>query len=308
MSHERAQIFRSLCLLQQSGVTIDRSLELLGRQFADRPAGLSLCKAANVLRSGGSLAQAARAGEGLFTSYHQALMGLGEKSGNLDGSLATLAQHEERSQELRGRLLAQLTYPALVFLFMLGFMLVGGPWLLSKVVPWFVFPAVLIAGLCGAALAYVGRHRLANLAPVRRLQRNLATAQFLGNWSGLLEQGVPLLTSLQLAAHASLDPKCRQAITQIIERLRAGQDLAGCFESSDYFAPLVKGTVKAGLECGRLAGMLRALVHIYEIEMNSALEAITALLGPILMMLMGALLMIFLWFTAGPMIRLAGSL
>lgn len=308
MSFERAQIFRSLCLLQQSGVTIDRSLELLGRQFAHRPAGAWLARAANVLRSGGSLTQAARASQELFSSYHQALIGLGEKSGSLDGSLATLAQHEERGQELRQRLLAQLTYPALVFLFMLGFMLVGGPLLLGRVLPWYLLPTLMLSGLCLGVTLYRQRQRIMDCGPLRRLLRNWATAQFLGNWSGLLEQGVPLLTSLQLGAHASQDPACRRAVTEIIERLRAGQSLEACFQNSQYFSPLVKGAVKAGLECGRLPGLLRALVQIYEIEINSALEAVTALLSPFAMLLMGAILMVFLWFTATPMIRLAASL
>ncbi len=308
MSLERAQIFRSLCLLQESGMTIDRSLELLGQQFAHQTAGKCLCRAANVLRGGGSLTQATRASKGLFTNYHQALICLGENSGNLDGSLATLAQHEERSLELRGQLLAQLTYPALVFLFLLGFMLIGGPLLLAKTVPWFVFPGVFVALLSVASVVYLARRQVMNFPPLRRLRRNLATAHFLGSWSGLLEQGVPLLGSLQLAGHVSSDQECRQAVAEIIEKLKVGHELAVCFQSSDYFSVLVKGTVSAGLECGRLPALLRALVQIYEVELNAALQSVTALLGPIVMLLMGALLMAFLWFTAAPMLRLAANL
>ena len=299
MRWERAQLFRSLSLLQASGVRLDRSLDLLGRQRKD---GYPLLRAAAVLRCGGSLTAALRDSQGLFTSYHQAVLQLGEKSGNLDECFGYLAGHEESSERLRQKVVAELTYPGLVLACLLLMVSIMGPLLLGWS-PWVLGLALLPALLAKPALRLAGRS-----APVRRLQRVCATSRFLSCWASLLQQGIALPTSLQLAAHASDQPRCREAITQILEGLRAGGDLPECFRAESYFDPLVAGTIAAGLECGSLDRLLQPLVELYEVELENSLKALTALLSPLCMLLIGGLLMLFLLTSVAPLLRLAAQL
>ncbi|MBN9420234.1 hypothetical protein ABS71_17200 [bacterium SCN 62-11] len=299
MKWQRAQLFRSLSLLQSSGVRLDRALDLLGRQL---PSGYPLLRAAAILRSGGGLAQALRDSDGLFSSYHQAVIQLGEKSGKLDDCFTYLAVHEESSQRLRQKIVAELTYPGLVFGCLLAMALVMGPLLLSWS-PWIL----LLVPLLVACRVPAGR-RLRASGPARRLAKVWATSHFLSCWGSLLQQGIALPMSLQLAAHASPEPECRAAVTRILEALRAGCDLPDCFRGCGYFSPLVVGTIAAGLECGSLDQLLKPLVDLYEVELETSLKAMTALLSPLCMLLIGGLLMLFLVTSVGPLLRLAAQL
>lgn len=299
MRWQRAQLFRSLSLLQSSGVGLDRSLDLLGRQL---PSGYPLLHAAAILRSGGSLAQALRESDGLFTSYHRALLQLGEKAGTLDDCFTYLAVHEESSERLRQKMISELTYPVLVLGCLLTMTFLMGPLLLS----W--SPATLLLLPLLALCRNQALRGLRSSGPARRLTKVWATARFLSCWGSTLRQGITLPVSLQLSAHASSEPDCRAAITRILEGLRAGCDLPECFRTSHYFSPLVAGTIAAGLECGSLDRLLTPLVELYEVELETSLKAVTALLCPLCMLLIGGLLMIFLVTSVAPLLHLAAGL
>lgn len=299
MKWQRAQLFRSLSLLQSSGVCLDRSLDLMGRQLES---GYPLRRAAAVLRCGGSLAQALRDCDGIFSSYHQAVLQLGEKSGTLDDCFGYLADHEESSERLRQRVVAELTYPCLVFGCLLLMALLLGPTLLSWS-PWILLAAPLLVWVRKPAWRW-----FQDRAPLRRLRKVWATSRFLSCLGRLLEQGIALPTSLQLAAHASPEPACRAAIMRILQGLQAGGELSECFRQCGYFSPMVAGTIAAGLECGSLDQMLRPLVQLYEVELETSLKAVASLLGPLCMLVIGGLLMLFLVTSVAPLLRLADQL
>lgn len=298
MKWERAQMFRSLSLLQSSGVRLDCSLDLVASQMRN---GYPLYRAAAVLRCGGSLSQALRESPSLFSSYHRAVIQLGEKSGNLDRCLEYLAQHEESSSQLRQKVTAELTYPCLVMAGLLAMVVLMAPWLRLPLWP---------LGLLGVGLAglWSRRRRLPKPAAWIRFRKCWATSRFLSCWGSLLEQGIPMLTSLQLCAHASPEGDCRAAIGRIEEGLRAGQDLPACVRACGYFSPLVVGAVAAGLECGSLDRLLKPLVELYELELETSLKGVVALLNPICMLVVGLLLMVFLASSVAPLMRLAAQL
>jgi len=307
MKRQRCQLFRSLSLLQASGFCLDRSLDLMGRQLGH---GMALRKAAAILRSGGSLGQALRDADGFFSSYHQAVIHLGESSGTLDHCFEYLARHEESSSRLRQKIQAQLIYPGLVLAALMLVVLVLGPWLLSHLqLPfntfWLLLPAALVPALLSRPAV---RGRLVRWGPLGRLRKVWATSRFLSCWGDLLEQGTPMLQSLQLTAHANPDPECQAAVHLILERLRAGGDLCECFEGCGYFGPVVTGTVVAGLECGSLDRLLRPLVELYEVELDTSLEAVASLLCPLCMLAVGALLLVFLMASAGPLLKMVSQL
>lgn len=307
MSQQRCQLFRSLSLLQASGFCLDRSLDLMGRQLDH---GLALRKAAAILRSGGSLGQALRDADGFFSSYHQAVIHLGERSGTLDHCFEYLARHEESSSRLRQKIQAQLIYPGLVLGTLTLIVLILGPLLLSHLhLPFSLFWLLLPATAAPALLSRPAvRGRLARWGPVGRLRKVWATSRFLSCWGDLLEQGIPMLQSLQLTAHANPDAECRAAVHFILERLRAGGDLCEGFQSCGYFGPVVTGTIVAGLECGSLDQLIRPLVELYEVELDTSLEAVTSLLCPLCMLAVGGLLLVFLLASAGPLLKMASQL
>lgn len=298
MKWERAQIFRSLSLLQASGIRLDRSLELVASQLRQ---GYPLYRAASVLRCGGSLSQALRESPSFFSSYHRGIIQLGEKSGNLDSCLKYLAEYEETSSRLRQKIQAELTYPCLVMVCLLTIVLVLAPWLHLP-----LWPLGLLAG--GGALLWSRRKQLPAPGPWKRFRKSWATSRFLACWGSLLEQGFPMLTSLQLCAHASPEGECRAAIGLIEAGLRAGQELPACVRACGYFSPMVTGTVAAGLECGSLDRLLKPLVELYELELESDLKAVVSLLNPLCMLLVGLLLLAFLGSAVTPLLKLAAQL
>lgn len=308
----RSQVFRSLAIMQKAGLPLCASLDSLAIQFAGGPEREALEKMAMALRCGRGLRQSAGQATPLFDSYHQALLGVAEQTGDLAACLESLAVREESRQALRQRISAQLVYPVLVFSSMLLLAVVGLP-ILRSAVPNSGLPSpqalVMFLGLAALSLRSVRlRKLLYNLKPLRELRHKLATAHFLASWSGMLEQGIPLLLSLELAAHASQDPKCASALLAIAQSLRSGASLEQAFVRSPYFSPLVKGCVLGGMECGALPRFTRHLAELYELEVASAVESLVCLLAPFCLMFMGAALLLALLTTVQPLLNLAAQL
>lgn len=312
MMQERARLFRSLAVMQRAGLPLLQSLESLARQTIRPVTGQALERMLSALYRGASLRQATAAAAPLFDTFHQAVVALAEQTGDLGGCFEQLARREERRLALRQQIQGQLMYPLFVFASLLLFLLIGGP-LLGSALPGAKSPGVSL-WLGGAALiATFGRSgslraRVRDLKPVRELRKALATAHFLQTWSGMLEQGVPLLLSLKLSAHASEDPRCAAAILEVAESLRSGAGLSCAFARSHYFPPLVKGCVSAGEECGSLPRFAQHLAGLYEMQVLSAIDALLPLLAPACLLMMGLVLLGSLLSTLQPLLRLVAQL
>ncbi|MEW6279332.1 MAG: type II secretion system F family protein [Candidatus Eremiobacterota bacterium] len=334
-----AVFFRSLAVMFASGVTIDRALTLLSQQQADDPRMAQVAdNLAYLVRHGHSISGAMSRYPTVFSKMHFKLVQVGEATGNLEVILDQLSQYEEKRQAMTMKVKSALTYPAFLFgacclmLFILPPFMLGGIFefikssgaelpLVSKIVlgaamwmrtpAFYVCLALVLAGGFYAVRTVLTRptlrlklQRMALDTPhLGPMVRALGVGRFARAWSIQVTVGVAPVAALQLAAEASNDPCLETDIQASTANLRDGVSLEESLKAADYFPSLFVQMVAVGEESGSLDAMVARVALIYEQQVEHTLETLTALLEPMVMVVMGAIVGLIVVATMLPMMQ-----
>ncbi len=316
----RAAFMRSMATLVSAGIPLRRALDIAIAQCADGTFRESLRSVGCDLDAGVSLADAlARQPE--FPPIAAALVRAGERAGALDDAFSRLATWAERERSVRSRVQSALAYPALVSLAALAVLLLlvrqTAPALAAmfeqmnvpvpastRALLWLgragSSPRSWIVLACGApvflaaAVALARSRRLSSLresleltlpvfGTLRRKQVLAALARAL---SMLLYCGVELLDALENCDAIVSFAAYRAALTDVRSGLREGQPLSDRLDGA-LFDPLFINLVRVGEETGRLDALLSRLAEFYESDLDDALRALSSLLEPALILVLG---------------------
>jgi general secretion pathway protein F len=273
---------------------------------------------------GQSLSHGLAAFPGSFPQIYRALIEAGEQSGRLGDVLERLADYTENRESLRDKVMLAFIYPAIVTV--VAFAVVG--LLLVYVVPQVtrvfanlgqtlpLVTRILIAmsdfarasgafWLAGLVVAFVaGRLLLRDEARRRRwhgwllrlplagrLIRGVNAARFADTLGLLTASGVPLLASLQSAAAVVTNLPMRAAVEEAVRRVREGESLAPALGAAKLFPPLVIHLIASGEATGRLDTMLARAAEAQSRELENWIRGLTALLEPLLILAMGAIVL-----------------
>jgi type IV pilus assembly protein PilC len=314
----------SFATMIQAGVPIYRALHNLGQQTEHLDSAL-LCRAlVSDLGNGLSLSRAAARHPRTFSAMQVGLLRVGETTGKLDEILKRLAGFEEKSQALRLKLRAALTYPAMILLFCLLGLALAPPLVLEphfnlirdlKVpVPWptavligfsawmrspWPYLFVLSAGILGHryGLPYLARKdvrlrvtqralRVPRLGP---LVRSVLVSRFARALAIQLEAGVPVHEALFLAGRVADNPLLERVADSLVKAMLGGRSLSKALRASKFFSPMFVSVVLIGEETGNVAELVDWLAESGEDDLDQALDTLSALLEPLVMALMGLL-------------------
>ena len=338
-AEELAAATRQLATLVGAGVPVAEALAAVAEQ-SEHPAlvrGLTVAEAR--LREGEPLADALAASPRVFPPLFRDLVRAGEASGALATVLARLADHTEASAALRARLRAALTYPAVmaaatvaVLAFLLAWVVpqltqlfaetgtrlplatraliavtsvVGRTW-------WLLLLAGAVAawGLTRWAATPAGRARLdAALlgAPLAGpIVRKAAVARFARTLGTLLAGGLPLDVALGIAGAATGNRRLADAVASAREAVRQGEPLAPALRRAGVFPPLVVHLAAVGERAGSLGPMLERAAAAYEREVETTISAATALVEPLLVLVMGGVVLALVAAVLLPLLDLNG--
>ena len=103
----------------------------------------------------------------------------------------------------------------------------------------------------------------------------------------LLESGVPMLTALAIVQSLLDNSYLQQAMTRVREQVTEGAGLAGPLRESNAFPPMLAQMVAVGERSGELEGMLLKVAEIYEQQVQTKISGLTALLEPLMILVMG---------------------
>lgn len=312
-----------LSRLVGAGIVLDRALEIVAEDTPDPRLG-ALCASLRQAIKRGEALSTAMANSGRFPPLAVAVVRAGEASGELAAVLALLEQHYEDQARLKRDLLAALAYP-LILLFASVLALIG---LAVYVIPTFrgIFEGQTTAIPLGTRVVFVvsdwvvsvGGYVLIALAAAAILfgatiKRSLAlrfavdrsllllpiagdviakieAARFLKVLGLLLKGGIPLLNALDLARTAFVNRAQSEGLVRAITRLRKGVSLPAALEDVPAFPRLATRLLKVGNETGKLGeSASRAGVLLAE-EALSRLKTLVAILDPLLILGMGALI------------------
>jgi len=315
---------RQLASLLAAGLPLDVALSTLIDQ-ADTSAQREVFHEVRAeVMAGHRFADALARHPKVFPRVYCAAVAAGEQAGRFDTVLERLAGYLEGRQALRGKILAAAAYPAIVTF--LAFVIVvflmtyvvpqvvqvfdqsrqALPWptrvllavaaTLRSFGPWMLLAAV--AGIFGlrAALRRPGPkvawdRALLRLPLLGRLLQAIETARFAATLAMLVEAGVPMLRALAAAEATLSNSQLRTAVTQAIERVREGTGLARALAPAKAFPPLLIKLIEIGETTGELPKMLAHAAANQAREVERRTSAAAALLEPMLILVMGAIVL-----------------
>lgn len=338
---DRNTFFRQLANLTESGMMLTRALRMLEKQ-SENP---GLARVAGEIREsvqrGDALADALAAHDRLFPPLYVNLVRAGETGGMLDEVLWRIVAFGEREEELRGKAVSALVYP--VFLAIMSaisvFILVSFvfpkftgifeefnaplPWPTIVVMAICDFmgtwwPAVL-AGLIAGAWALLrwlrtesGQRRrdtlLLRMPLVRRLVITYEMARFARTFGALLDNGVPILTTLEIAGDTLGNRIVRDEVRRVHTGVKAGGSISESLQDCPHFPPLVANMFAVGEESGRLGAVANRVAAACDIEVERAVKAVTALFEPLLIVVMGVIIGFLVIAMLLPMLTLSSAI
>ena len=340
---EVAVFSRQFATMINSGLTLLRSLAILSTQTSNNYFKTVIDQVRNDIESGSSLSQALSRHPKQFNNLYVSMVKAGESGGNLDRTLSDLATTIEKQVELRGKIRSAMTYPimvlALVCLILSAMLLfivpifkkmyadLGGklpaPTLLLVDISNIAVhgaPFVLI-GVIGLVVAYrrwvrtptgqATRDRLALKVPIfGGLIRKTAMARFSSTLATLLSSGVPVLESLEITSDTVSNTVVANGVRAIAEGAKRGEPLSFPLREHPVFPPMVTQMMAVGEETGALDSLLLKVAKFFEEEVQRTVEALTSLLEPLLIVVLGGAvggMVISLYLPMFDIIKLVGN-
>jgi type IV pilus assembly protein PilC len=318
---ELAIFTRQLATLLRAGLPLLRGLEVLARQERNQVLRRMTEALAEAIKSGGTLSEALAQHPHAFDRLYINMIKAGEAGGMLDVVLDRLARFQEKSLQLKGKITTAMVYP-LIVVAVAGFILAG---LLVFVVPKFnqIFADLLkgapLPPLTQAVLTVsdaVKNHYLVALGVIvalglllRVFRRTPGGARLLDTWTmklplfgelflkaiiarfgrtlgTLLSSGVPILPALLITRDTCGNSRVADAITEVHDRVKEGAPVARPLEATQVFPPMVTSMIEVGEHTGQLPEMLGKVADLYEDEVDNAVAGLSALIEPLLILLL----------------------
>ncbi|MBR58942.1 MAG: type II secretion system protein GspF [Myxococcales bacterium] len=315
-----AEATRHMATLVGASIQVTEALQAVVTQIENTRLKSVLSQVRTAVMEGASFTDALAQHPKVFPKLYVNMVRAGESSGTLDVVLNRLADLLDDQVKLRAKVTAAMTYPLVMAV--VGGLVVG--MLMIMVVPKFEvmfeqldaqlpLPTRLMIGLSKflsswwwlMILSIVASvllfqnwkqtesgerawHRfILNRAFVGTLMRQIALARFCRTFGTLLRSGVPLLTALEIVKAIIGNRILEEVIDQALIEVREGQSLAVPLRASGEFPPMICQMIDIGEQSGTLEEMLIKAADAYEIQVDSKLSALTALLEPLMIVIMG---------------------
>lgn len=322
--NELALVTRQFATLVRAGLTLEECLNALIEQ-TDKPRTRQvLAGVRGRMVEGNSLARSMGAFPQAFPDIYRVMIDAGEQSGRLVEVLERLADYTENRQALRGKVMLAFIYPALVTFVAISVVTLLLVYVVPQVTRVFtntgqalpLVTRILIAisdtaratgifwaiGLFGGII--IGLIALRNpavrfrwhgvmlrLPVIGRLVRGINAARFADTLGILTASGIPLLPALQSAVPVVNNLPMRAAVEEALRQVREGGSLSRSLGKTKLFPPLVVHLIASGESSGRLDAMLQRAAEAQSRELENWVKALTALLEPVLILMMGVIVL-----------------
>lgn len=312
---------RQLATMLKAGIPILQTFEII-RDQAEKPAFKEiLAGISRNLTAGSRLSEALAEYPRVFTSEYVNIVVSGETGGDLVKALFSLAQWMEREIEIRSTIKTALRYPAMVCVALVVAMIIMVVFVIPKFAAFFAKSAVPLPLptrmlLCGnhffqhywpGALVLVVAAVLAGIwllriKPVRlgadrmkfRLHligpvyTKIIIARFGRIFAMLVRNGVPVLKALEIAPAVVANSYFRHLLEKVRQTIQDGNTIAdGFYNEMPVLPPMVTSLIAVGEKTGSLDEMLDQVVDFYDMEINYTLKNLTALIEPVITLVIG---------------------
>lgn len=315
---------RQLATMMKAGVPLLQSFDIVGKGAANRAVAKLLFEVKTEVETGSSLAQAFRKYPLYFDALFCNLVQAGEQAGILETLLDRLASYKEKILAIKSKIKAALFYP--VAIIVVAFIITSvimifvipsfkevfrsfgadlpAPTLVVIAISdyfvkyWYVLFGVIFGGIYAFFFAWkrsiavqMFMDRLILRIPVfGDLVRKSTVARWTRTLSTMFAAGVPLVEALDSVGGASGNYVYVVGTKQIQAEVSTGTSLTVAMQNSNLFKSMVVQMVAIGEETGSLDAMLSKVADFYEAEVNDAVEALSSLMEPLIMVVLGTLI------------------
>jgi len=314
---------RQLATMIASGLSLLRALYVLEDQATSPKLKKAIVAVRGDIEAGLALSQAMAKHPRIFNELFVSMVRAGETGGNLEEVLERVAVQLEKDDHLRRTVRSAMVYPSLIAVFAVA-VLVG---MVVFLIPTFAeiyadlggeLPTLtqFMIGLSDAmrgywyafvigpiAMAFAFRHwkrtyrgrkiwdtiKLKIPMRIGDVVLKIALARFARTLGTLTASGVPILQALEITSRTAGNRVISDPMAEVAERVREGQSLAVPLQKTGVFPSMVIQMLAVGEETGALDRMLHKLGDFYDDEVASTLKALTSIIEPIMLILVGAI-------------------
>jgi type IV pilus assembly protein PilC len=306
-----------------SGVAMIRTLTIISEQCENKKLKEVLMDVKAQVENGAALSDAFTRHPDVFDRLFVSMVKAGETGGILDEVMKKVAEFAEQRQKLNDKVKSAMAYPivaltvaVIVFWVMLTFiipvfksmfdgmgselpaftqMLINLSGLMRSF--WMLIIIAVIGGAFYATKQYYktepGRYQIdgmmLKLPILGDVIQKVAVARFTRTFGVLVRSGVPMLTALDVVKETAGNAVLSKAVESVQREVREGGSISKPLSKEPLFPPMVVQMVAVGEETGKLDDMLQKIADFYDDEVENAVEALTSVLEPIMVVFIGGI-------------------
>jgi len=313
---------RQFATMINAGLPLVQCLDILSQQTENVALKGIITNVMNDVEAGSTLAEGLKKHPKVFDKLFANMVQAGEAGGVLDDILLRLATYIEKAEALRRKVKSAMTYPLVVAgvavsatIFMLLFIIPTFAKIFTEFGGELPLPTAIVLGcsdflrefwymLLGGIIAVVFLYK--RYAATENGRRNIdrillripifgdvlrkgSIARFTRTLGTLISSGVPILDGLEITAQTSGNKVIEEAIMETRGSIREGETIAAPLKQSKVFPPMVVQMIGIGEETGALDEMLNKIAAFYDDEVNTAVDTLTSVIEPIMIVVMGML-------------------
>jgi type IV pilus assembly protein PilC len=330
---------RQLATLIDAGLPLLRGLNTLARQERNPVMRNTMASIAASVESGSTFSEALAQHPGVFNKLYVNMVKAGELGGVLEIVLTRLAEFQEKSQKIKGKVVSAMVYPLVVLViamvilsFLLVFIVPKFQQIFADALPGQPLPGItlFVIGLShllisqwylvlgGIAAIVIGfkvfasttagaiiLDRLVLRLPIfGDLMSKTSISRFSRTLGTLISSGVPILQALNITRDTAGNHVVASAISRIHDSVKEGESVVEPMEASGVFPPMVTSMVQVGEETGQLPDMLVKVADVYEGEVDNVVTSLTSILEPIMIVMLAVIVGTIVVALFMPMVKL----
>lgn len=317
---EKSLFTRALATMISSGLPITKSFEILSKQTTNEHFKAVINDVIGRLEEGESLSSSLMRHREVFDDVYISTVKAGESTGKFEQILKQLADQQEKEYKLSSSVKAAVAYPV----FITFAMIVAGFLLLTLVVPkltevfkqtdtelpfatraligtgnfmsnyWYlIIIAVILLIVWGRYYfkspqgKYVWGKTALNFPVLREFYTDVYMTRFTRTLGMLIDSGVPIMTAVTLVSDVIDNSVYEGILKNVVTQLERGVPMSSPLSENSYFPPIVSQMIAVGEQTGKLDEILLVLSNFYEQETDQRVKTLSALLEPILLIIIG---------------------
>ncbi len=342
-AQELVKFVRQFATMIDAGLPLVQCLDILAGQEENHVFKAALTDIKQTVEQGATFSDALRRHPKIFDDLFTNLVHAGEVGGILDTILNRLATYIEKAVKLKRQVRGALTYPTAVVIIMCIVMFVLLTWVIPAFENMFAefgakgklpkltqlviavsngfvnYLPFVLGGVIGIVVTIIQLYRrpagkkfvhkmLLKLPVLGPVMQKIAVARFSRTLGTLLSSGVPILDAIEIVAKGAGNVVIEEGLMYARSKISEGRNLADPLAEISVFPGMVVQMVAVGEQTGALDQMLNKIADFYEDETDVAVAALTSLLEPIMMVLIGGVVGVVLISMYLPIFELAGNI